>query len=234
MQSFLFQKPNVLGALRSPVFVGVATLAKRATERATLENVIAVCDSLQDDEFTRTMSEAYRTGLATFGDAWADADITSVLYAIAELSKPENYLEIGVRRGRSACMVGAASKKTSIFAFYLLQENYAHAANPGVHLVFAELEKVGHVGKRVIIEGDSHVTVPMFLTQHPDLTFDLITVDGDHSLKGAWDDLCTTVERLRVGGVIVFDDIDNPYCPGLMEVWNRFFWLSFLSSAATP
>jgi hypothetical protein len=46
-------------------------------------------------------------------------------------------------------------------------------------------------------------------------------VDGDHSVAGAWDDLRNVVPRLRVGGVLVFDDTSNPYCPGLDRVWSR-------------
>ena len=35
-------------------------------------------------------------------------------------------------------------------------------------------------------------------------------------------DLNTVIPRLRVGGVLVFDDTANPYCPGLMGVWETF------------
>jgi hypothetical protein len=85
-----------------------------------------------------------------------------------------------------------------------------------------ELKRVGHAGRTEFISGDSHKTVPEYLSANPDLTFDLITVDGDHSIEGAWDDLSNVVSKLRVGGIIVFDDIDNPYCPGLLDVWERF------------
>lgn len=222
MRSFLFDRTTVLGSLRSPVFVRPPALAHRAAMRETLEKVIAVCDVLTGDDFTATMSEAYRLGLERFGDSWGYVDITSLLYAVAELGKPKNYLEIGVRRGRSACMVAAASPETAIFGFDLWQENYANNDNPGARLVASELLKVGHKGVCTFVDGDSHKTVPEFFAQNPDVKFDLITVDGDHSLTGAWDDLVTVVSRLSVGGVIVFDDIDNPYCPGLLEVWDRF------------
>lgn len=222
MNNFLFERESVLGSLRSPVFVRPNSLAHRAGMRDTLEKVIAVCDVLGGDDFTATMSEAYRLGLEKFGESWGYVDITSLLYAVAELGKPKNYLEIGVRRGRSACMVAAASPETSIFGFDMWQENYANNDNPGARLVAAELAKVGHKGDCQFVDGDSHKTVPEFFVQNPDIKFDLITVDGDHSLTGAWDDLVTVVSRLSVGGVIVFDDIDNPYCPGLLGVWDRF------------
>ena len=62
--------------------------------------------------------------------------------------------------------------------------------------------------------------MPGLLQADPSLKFDLITVDGDHSVSGAWDDLKNVTPRLRVGGVLVFDDIANRYCPGLDAVWQ--------------
>ena len=222
MNNFLFERESVLGSLRSSVFVAPSTLAHRAATRETLEKVIAVCGVLANDDFTKTMTDAYRLGLEKFGESWGYVDITSLLYAVAELGKPKNYLEIGVRRGRSACMVAAASVETAIYGFDMWQKDYANNGNPGANFVEAELAKVGHKGQRHFVDGDSHKTVPEFFRRNPDINFDLITVDGDHSLSGAWDDLTTVVARLNVGGVIVFDDIDNPYCPGLLDVWKRF------------
>lgn len=222
MRNFLFDYPEVLGEARSPVCVGLDTIARCAVKKSTLESVIGVCERLTNDSFTQTMTEAYRWGLSRFGEDWAYADITSLLYAVAELGKPENYLEIGVRRGRSSCMVAAASPDTTIYGFDLWQENYANNENPGPGFVLEELKSIGHKGRVEFISGDSHKTVPEFLTKNLELTFDLITVDGDHSIDGAWDDLSNVAPRLRLGGVLVFDDIDNPYCLGLLDVWERF------------
>ena len=53
------------------------------------------------------------------------------------------------------------------------------------------------------------------------MDFDLITVDGDHSEVGAWEDLITVIPRLATGGVLVFDDIAHPAHPYLLGVWRR-------------
>ncbi|MGH8107803.1 MAG: class I SAM-dependent methyltransferase [Arenimonas sp.] len=222
MQKFLFHKEAVLGDIRSPVYINPETLFRCAAKSETLEKVVSVCMSLSADEFTTTMVEAYRKGISNFGDSWGYVDITSLLYSVAELGQPENYLEIGVRRGRSACMVASASPDTTIYAFDMWQENYAANDNLGPDFVKSELQKIGHAGRIEFVSGDSHQTLPKFFSENPGLSFDLITVDGDHSLEGAWADLCDVVGKLRIGGVIVFDDIDNPYCPGLIDVWDRF------------
>ena len=222
MRNFLYNATDILGELRSPVCISPDTIIRHAMSTATLEKVICVCDRLSSDPFTECMIDAYRIGHNRFEDAWGYVDIASLLYAVTELGRPENYLEIGVRRGRSSCMVVAANPATKIYGFDLWQDDYANNINPGPEFVRGELKRMGHVGEAEFFSGDSHKTIPKFLNENEGLSFDLITVDGDHSKNGAWIDLTNVVSSLRLGGVIVFDDIDNPYCPGLADVWKRF------------
>jgi predicted O-methyltransferase YrrM len=134
--------------------------------------------------------------------------------------RPKTYLEIGVRRGRSAAVVGATTPDCAIYGFDLWLEGYAGLENPGPEFVRGELRAAGHTGHVTLVSGDSHRTVPAFLKEHPGLFFDLMTVDGDHSLIGAARDLATVLPRLKVGGVIVFDDIVSAPC--LARVWRGF------------
>ena len=92
-------------------------------------------------------------------------------------------------------------------------------ARPGPDFVRKELAAVGHAGNVTLLAGDSRRTVPAFLRAHPDLYFDLITVDGDHSVEGAAIDLANTLPRLKVGGILVFDDIAS--APHLKRVWEK-------------
>jgi len=222
MRNFLIREPQNIGREYSPIFVHPTSLAKFASRATVIQSVIEILKKLSTDAFTEGMIETYNQGISLLGDDWGYVDITNSLYAISKLGQPENYLEIGVRRGRSVCIVAAASPSVNIYGFDLWQEGYAGNDNPGPSFVKDELKKLGYNGKAEFISGDSHVTVPKFLKENPDLTFDLITVDGDHSLVGALDDLKNVIDRLRVGGVLIFDDIDNPYCPGLDGVWDRF------------
>ncbi|MBD2187098.1 class I SAM-dependent methyltransferase [Pseudanabaena mucicola] len=222
MKNFLVKNPEKIGGEYSPILLQPVSLAKFASRINVIQEVIEILEKLSEDTFTQGMIETYRQGINLLGDDWEYLDITNSLYGISKLGQPENYLEIGVRRGRSVCIVGAASPNVNIYGFDLWQEGYGGNDNPGSDFVKTELSRLGHRGKTEFISGDSHVTVPQFLKNNPNLTFDLITVDGDHSLTGALDDLTNVVDRLRVGGVIVFDDIDNPYCPGLDNVWQKF------------
>ena len=118
-------------------------------------------------------------------------------------------------------MVVSQSPTTALVGFDLWVENYGNMENPGADFVEREMKRLGHRGSLALVGGNSHVTVPDYLSAHPDATFDLITVDGDHSPEGALADLRTVLPRLSLGGVIVFDDVVHPAHPELSEIWNR-------------
>ena len=86
------------------------------------------------------------------------------------------------------------------------------------------------------ISGNSHRTLPAFfgskrtgiwdrlrLSQrvaNRQTDFELVTIDGDHSLTGAYQDLLDAMPHIAVGGVIVFDDIAPDYsklCPKVVK-----------------
>ena len=222
MKRFLLDPTKAAGDKYSPVVVTPSALARVASSAQTLRKAMEISARLESDSYTSYVTEFYRRGLEMAGENWQFMDIVSVLYAAAAMGQPENYLEIGVRRGRTACAVVAGCPSVDIYAFDKWQEGYANNENPGPALVKAELAKCGHAGAVTFVDGDSHKTIPEFMATNRDLTFDLITVDGDHSIAGAMDDLRHVAPRLRVGGVLVFDDTANPYCPGLMRVWEKF------------
>jgi predicted O-methyltransferase YrrM len=186
--------------------------------------VLAVLERLTPTDDSRGQALFYQWAQARFGRHWRYADLTTVLAAAAEILQPKSYLEIGMRRGRSACVVGAAAPACSIYGFDLWLFGYggllAQDENPGPDFVRQELTRAGHSGDVTLISGDSATTVPSFLAEHPGLFLDLINVDGDHSLTGAARDLANTLPRLKVGGVVVFDDIRS--APWLADLW-RFY-----------
>jgi len=188
---------------------------------ACLQQAMHVIERLEPDNYVRFLLAYYRAGLERFGDNWHYADIVTVLTAAAKLLRPRNYLEIGVRRGRSMAMVAATCPDCDIVGFDLWTPDYAGMSNPGPDFVRAEMKKLGYSGRMELISGDSHKTLPRFFFEHRDAFFDLITVDGDHSRKGAERDLRDVLPRLKVGGIIVFDDICLPLHHHLAKVWQR-------------
>lgn len=186
-----------------------------------LRQVMPILNRLEPDEYVNYLQAYYRAGLERFGDAWHYADIVTVLLTAAQLAQPRNYLEIGVRRGRSMAVVAATCPECHIVGFDLWSRDYAGIPNPGPDFVRAEMLKLNHRGRLDLISGNSHETLPSYISQNPKTYFDLVTVDGDHTEKGATQDLRAVCKRLKVGGILVFDDICHPALPYLHNVWQR-------------
>ena len=204
-----------------PVILGPITIGALALQPATLRDAMQIVARLEPDEYTQYLQSYYQTGLEHFGEAWRYADIVTVLLAAARLVHPQNYLEVGVRHGRSVAIVAAACPQVDIVGFDLWVKDYAGMPNPGPDFVRKELNKLGYAGSLGLISGDSYSTLPAYFQIHPDAFFDLATVDGDHSQAGAEKDLRIVLSRLKLGGVAVFDDINHPLLPHLRDVWQR-------------
>jgi predicted O-methyltransferase YrrM len=150
-------------------------------------------------------------------------DVRCFVAWLARQLAPEAYLEVGVRRGFSMAMVAAQFPAIDLFASDLWVHNYAGAENLGPPFVTSEMAKLGY-GKRIVfLNGDSHKLLPAFFgapgstiwsrikvnsaARHRPKSFKLITIDGDHSLLGAYQDLIDTMPYCAVGGAVIFDDI---------------------------
>lgn len=125
-------------------------------------------------------------------------------------SGPINYLEIGCADGGNAIIIS---------------KSYAHHPNSRVHCVDPWMdydEYPEYKGKQeiawerfnqniqtctdpskfIIHRGYSDVIVPTF----PDKCFDLIFVDGNHETEYVYRDGMMSLEKVKIGGYIVFDD----------------------------
>jgi len=205
-----------------PLLAGPSTLMEECRSAETVAEVVKVLDLLTPDRFIEFNVAYYQAALKRFGARWKYADILTVLLGLSKQLRIQSYLEIGVRRGRSLAMVAAMHPEVSIVGFDKWIQDYAGIENPGPEFVRSELQRVGYRGRLVLVSGDSRATVPGYVREHPDAFFDLVTVDGDHSVRGATADLRAVIPRLKIGGVLVFDDICNPYHPRLRQVWERY------------
>jgi predicted O-methyltransferase YrrM len=204
-----------------PVIAGVSSLAPHVAGAGAVRRSLSVLERLDCDDYHRYVKNVYGAGLDRFGDGWVYADLYTALSGVTTVLRPQTYLEIGVRRGHSMSMVAAHAPACAIYGFDLWLQDYAGLENPGKAFVEQQLARVGFTGRVQFTDGDSASTVPAFLAAHPDLFFDLITVDGDHSARGARLDLGHVLPRLKVGGVLVFDDLANPSHPDLRAVWEE-------------
>jgi len=194
--------------------LGAAAMSEEATTF-----VMALLEKLTPSDDYALEAFHYRWSRDKFGRYWRFADLSTALWAAATLIRPASYLEVGVNRGRSAAVVGAICPSVSIFGFDLWVAGYEGQPNPGADFVRSELTAAGHRGDVTLVSGDSRRTLPAFLEQHPALFFEVITVDGDKSVGGFAHDLACALPRLKVGGVLVVDDLAA--VPALRRVWRK-------------
>jgi len=200
--------------------IGADEIRERLFEGDYITGATDLLTKLASDDFSVYLADYYHEGLSRFGRNWRYADILTVLLCLTDCLQPNSYLEIGVRRGRSVAAVASRRPECSLALFDLWVQGYAGMPNPGPDFVREELERIGHRGPLEILDGDSHETVPDYFERYPQATFDLITVDGDHSREGATSDLCNVLPHINLGGAIVFDDISHPLHPWMAEIWR--------------
>ena len=204
----------------TPAVGGASSFVPSTVGGRVVREALQVLGQLSGDAYLTFVRDFYETGLERFGDSWCYADINTVLLGLAHVLRPASYLEIGVRRGRSLAMLVSKAPECRVVACDLFVADYAGMDNPGADWVRGELERLGFRGLLEFVVGDSAVVLPRYFKAHPDAYFDVITVDGDHTTRGARSDLLNAMPRLKIGGALVFDDLSNPYCPTLGRVWK--------------
>jgi len=83
---------------------------------ATVQQALDVLQRLTSDAYAEYVAAFYRTGLERHGSRWRYADINTALLVLAAGLRPQSYLEIGVRRGRSLAMVASVCPACDIVA----------------------------------------------------------------------------------------------------------------------
>lgn len=145
-------------------------------------------------------------------------DIRTAVRVLSAAIAPRDYLEVGTRRGWSLAQVFAEVPDVAAYVFELWQPDYGGVAQGDELALRAAMRRVigdGGEPRLTVVAGSSHDALPVFFAgsgtpgdDPPPQEFDLIAVDGDHSRLGAWWDLLDLMPRVRVGGALVFDDLE--------------------------
>lgn len=145
------------------------------------------------------------------------ADEAELNYLTELAARPGTRLicEVGFNAGYSSWAFLSGSPSTIVYSFDLAAYAYSDAAKAHIDEHFP--------GRHHLIQGDSHVTIEQFARDHPDMKFDVIFVDGDHSLEGARADLKDLRALATEDTVVVMDDI-TPWLwfgEGPTEAWRE-------------
>ena len=190
---------------------------QQAGSQATRRRLIEIWRRIKPDPYLEEALERLERRSGSSEPYW---DMCCVLSAFADIVRPRRYLEIGIRRGHSVCVVAAAHPLAELYLFDMWYPDYAGVPNPGPDFVRRQLRRSGHRGPVRFVSGRSQESVPRFFEDRANpQSFELITVDGDHRDDGARADLLNVIGHLAGGGMLVFDDIAHPTYPTLRNVW---------------
>ena len=129
----------------------------------------------------------------------ADQAELDYLAALAAMPTTRSICEVGFNAGFSSWAFLGASPAVTVTSFDLSCYDYSKAAKAHIDDLFPR--------RHTLIEGDSHSTVSAFAESDPDIKFDVIFVDGDHSVEGARADLADLRQLATPDTVVVMDDI---------------------------
>lgn len=158
-------------------------------------------------------------------------DLYDALVQAAETLQPKSYMEIGVNGGGSLKTVLKATwrkdmqsrtLKTLILCDIWSADYSGHKFIDHSHIAKILREHRAYESGILDVtwlDGDSKRTVPRLATWP---WIDLILVDGDHTHKGALEDLQNCWILLRVGGILIFDDYTHPSYPHLQGTMVDF------------
>ena len=124
--------------------------------------------------------------------------------------QPKSYLEVGVRHGGSLVQVLDSPFLKNVVAMDVWEGNFfspkdSNPLNTLQNHIQSFQDKKGIKVPIEYIKGNSHIELKKLIEDKR--TFDLILIDGDHSLIGARKDLEEAFQLLSEKGVVVFDDV---------------------------
>jgi glycosyltransferase involved in cell wall biosynthesis len=134
----------------------------------------------------------------------------------------KSYFEVGTSEGKSLKEVIKHSKSLERVGSCDIWGTTDGGTGRGSHQHVADLvESLGYKGEITFYDGDSHKILPT-LMHHEDHfeKYDLVLVDGDHTLEGNRQDLIECWPMVKPGGWIIFDDITHPKHLFLEEVFD--------------
>jgi hypothetical protein len=125
----------------------------------------------------------------------------------------KKFCEIGFNAGHSTYLFLIGNKTITDYTIFDLG-NHAYT-KPCFEFVKNYFKTVNFE----FIEGDSITQIPKWIAEHSDQkeTFDVVHVDGGHSIDCVTNDLTNAIELVKLGGLIIIDDTNISYINDLTD-----------------
>lgn len=122
--------------------------------------------------------------------------------------------EIGFNAGHSAYLFLLLNSSPSL-TFTIFDIGTHSYTVPCMTYLFSKFKNV----RCLFAKGDSTTTIPAFLEQysHEKGTYDVVHVDGGHSLECALSDINSAIMLLKVGGYMIIDDTNVDYIESMVN-----------------
>lgn len=118
---------------------------------------------------------------------------------LAQMPHIESIAEIGLNGGHSCeNFFQQCSNLKHFTSFDINQHPYTEPA--------IEYFKMKYGDRFEFVEGSSHYTLPLYTATHPETTFDLIYIDGDHSYEGCKQDILDCRPLAHENTLVWIDD----------------------------
>ena len=118
-----------------------------------------------------------------------------------DINSPLNYLEIGCFEGNCHLWMYENILKNSESKSYVVDPFEKFPTNPDNYEVFKK-NLIIYLDNILINKGYSDNILPDL----PKNYFDIIYIDGDHSAEAAYKDGINSIDLLKSGGILIFDD----------------------------
>lgn len=141
-----------------------------------------------------------------------------ILNIIVQLADIDTYLEIGVHNGASMSYVVRQDKKSiNCYGIDLFSKAGLHYTKDNLSLdqTLYNITKNNLSNSAInLIQGNSRNK--KIINRVEDLQFDLLFIDGNHSLEGVKSDFNNYSKLVKPNGIIVFDDYNKNW-PGVIK-----------------
>lgn len=139
-----------------------------------------------------------------------DPDLSKGHYRLKEIIKQyhcKNIMEIGFNVGHGSVLFLCASPDTKVVSFDICLESRKESWSTAKTFI----DKL-FPGRHTLIPGSSLESVPGYNKNNPDVKFDLILIDGGHTLNIATKDLINCEKLAHDRTIVIMDDVvtDSP------------------------
>ena len=129
-------------------------------------------------------------------------------------------LEIGFNAGHSAELFLKHNPNLHLTSFDLGRHDYVKVAKEYMDLTYPN--------RHTLILGDSRITVPQFVKDHPDTVFDVLFIDGGHGYEIIRSDMDNCFKMAHKESIVILDDtifnkeFEYSQSIGPTQVWNEY------------